>query len=409
MAVFDILPSTNISTNDIRDTLSAGGGSVNNHASSWFKPEAKINQYAYFKPIRSETEVKSTITDKDYYDSLAVTKYMIGNPIPQNFVYSYNSPYPSYPLRLGDFRGYMKNEYPELCDLSKIPDIWNFDTQNERISIAAGNSNKWLMDILVTKAYETGESRYFNHILIIATKGNDKRYFLLTGLFKSEMSFIANIPATPEVISYFRTIGIEDYICDAIGVIVPLGHPLYNVPFKILTTLDNIPEFIVHPEVTSAGKIYSPIKRGFKITNPANRAFWSFKFSDAGNGRDMYIPLDAIYGARLFVNSSLGSSDNLNLVGLTGEFDRWTDLGGDFIRESKYTSISGEFSLEYYNFGTASSPQIVKPTVVPSPFVTVIDTGVDIRVEWNNIPISDFNSFEIKAHYLDPNYRPENT
>lgn len=52
MAVYDVLPTTNLKYDDIRDTLNAGDGSVNNDVSSAFKESANINMWSKHKPVR---------------------------------------------------------------------------------------------------------------------------------------------------------------------------------------------------------------------------------------------------------------------------------------------------------------------------------------------------------------------
>lgn len=49
--VRDIIPSENIKYDDIRDTLNANGGSVNNNVSSAFKEAANINPWSKKKPV----------------------------------------------------------------------------------------------------------------------------------------------------------------------------------------------------------------------------------------------------------------------------------------------------------------------------------------------------------------------
>ena len=51
MAVLNILPTKNLSYNDIRDTLNANGGSVNNSAQTAFKENANLNWTSKHKPV----------------------------------------------------------------------------------------------------------------------------------------------------------------------------------------------------------------------------------------------------------------------------------------------------------------------------------------------------------------------
>lgn len=48
--VYDTLPSENLKYSDIRDTLSANGGSVNNNVETAFAANANINMFAKYKP-----------------------------------------------------------------------------------------------------------------------------------------------------------------------------------------------------------------------------------------------------------------------------------------------------------------------------------------------------------------------
>ena len=45
MAVYNILPSTNLKTEDIRDTLNANGGSVSNDCLTFFTDAANIRMW----------------------------------------------------------------------------------------------------------------------------------------------------------------------------------------------------------------------------------------------------------------------------------------------------------------------------------------------------------------------------
>lgn len=135
MAVYSILPTTNLKAEDIRDTLNSNGGSVSNGLLTFFTTNAKINKWARYKP---ESYKKNfDLTDDDRFTNhygLSMTGYasLWGNPQlvsvtdgkidiskdTTGFLYKLckgtlgqfdyilpqggeNSPY-----RLGDFRGY---------------------------------------------------------------------------------------------------------------------------------------------------------------------------------------------------------------------------------------------------------------------------------------------------------------
>lgn len=56
MAVYsDVLPTTDLKYEDIRDTLNANGGSVNNDVSTAFKTSSGINVWSKHKPVPLNT------------------------------------------------------------------------------------------------------------------------------------------------------------------------------------------------------------------------------------------------------------------------------------------------------------------------------------------------------------------
>ena len=122
MAVHEIIPSTNVSMADIRDTLNANEGNVTNVLGSFFGDSAKINKWAKFKPVsykgdfpangvQWKGDANSTLWGlqvgimnnaqsqkgpKDMYDSSSMPNYDYDRPKG-----GANSPY-----RLQDFCGY---------------------------------------------------------------------------------------------------------------------------------------------------------------------------------------------------------------------------------------------------------------------------------------------------------------
>jgi hypothetical protein len=144
MAVYDILPNTNLTVSDIRDTLNANGGTTDNEFSSLFKAAANHNKWSKEKPTKyykllfakgnEEPKqwqadnglcgfVKSSVVFTDR-DSL-VESHKSGD------IYIYELPTggESYPFRIGDFRGYSTK--------AKSP-ILNFEREGE---IVANNSS----------------------------------------------------------------------------------------------------------------------------------------------------------------------------------------------------------------------------------------------------------------------------
>lgn len=137
MAVYDILPSSNLTDSDIRDTLRAGGGAVDFDSRSWFKQEAHINLYSRYKPI-CHPEILSPV---DFYKGVYSMEpdrngdcglwiedkvaYPIGGSLSSKCsaiqdasgnTWSYRHPDGSFnePLRSSDFRGYNDKAVPPI-------------------------------------------------------------------------------------------------------------------------------------------------------------------------------------------------------------------------------------------------------------------------------------------------------
>lgn len=127
MAVYDILPDTNLTGADVRDTLNANGGSVGDNFTSFFTSGANISMWAKFKPNVSPTlffdlqawksngyrgadgKCGLTILSKKTTMSNFHTYLENGSAL-----WSYTPPKGgrTEPMRMGDFRGY----YPKATN-----------------------------------------------------------------------------------------------------------------------------------------------------------------------------------------------------------------------------------------------------------------------------------------------------
>ena len=103
--VYDILPSENLKYDDIRDTLNAGGGSVNNTISSAFQAAANIQKWAKYKPVSLPTNfVVGTIKNEiDWNDEIEPSG---GRNLPWWYGSYYEPVYTIPVIRLSDFRLY---------------------------------------------------------------------------------------------------------------------------------------------------------------------------------------------------------------------------------------------------------------------------------------------------------------
>lgn len=70
MAVYEILPTTNLKWDDIRDTLNANGGNVNNSAVTAFQSSANINKWSKYKAVRLNENFPSYDTYYTVQDGL---------------------------------------------------------------------------------------------------------------------------------------------------------------------------------------------------------------------------------------------------------------------------------------------------------------------------------------------------
>lgn len=152
MAIYDVIPTSNVTFNDIRDTLNSQGGSVNNNVASAFKTSSNINYWSKKKPVH----VFNTPFCQDFNPSApnykegwwtswdgncgfvpkSVASY---KNIPEahddgmnGWVYELPEGGERDPLRLGDFAGY----YPKA-----IPIVTNFAVTPSTVSNRVGNFN----------------------------------------------------------------------------------------------------------------------------------------------------------------------------------------------------------------------------------------------------------------------------
>lgn len=126
--VRDIIPSQNVTWDDIRDTLAAGGGSVNNDVASAFKESAKINMWSKHKPVK---HLKLFPTDYNYLKeakyglTVPAMVHPVDNGKLTNNVWQYEIPsVDSDAKRLGDFRNYNPNAIP--CITCEFPSSIGF-------------------------------------------------------------------------------------------------------------------------------------------------------------------------------------------------------------------------------------------------------------------------------------------
>lgn len=125
MAVYSILPKNDLTGNDIRDTLKANGGNVNNKDFTWFSVDANINKWSKYKPTKY-TGISPDInvqykgnnqlcgfSERIWNTGIPAKLYAAGDP----YIYELPTGEIQYPYRPGDFRGYNPKQEPFLYSL----------------------------------------------------------------------------------------------------------------------------------------------------------------------------------------------------------------------------------------------------------------------------------------------------
>lgn len=126
--VRDIIPSQNVTWDDIRDTLNSANGSVNNNVTSAFQKAANINMWSKHKPVK---HLKLFPTDYNYLKeakyglTVPAMVHPVDNGKLTNNVWQYEIPSAdSDAKRLGDFRNYNPNAIP--CITCEFPSSIGF-------------------------------------------------------------------------------------------------------------------------------------------------------------------------------------------------------------------------------------------------------------------------------------------
>lgn len=216
MAVYDILPDTNLKGVDIRDTLNANGGSVGDNFTSFFTSGANINMWSKYKPVVYPVEFFSLDEWKGLNGHKGAYKGFYGDcglTIPvratiETFrtilesgeaMWSYTPPAggTTEPMRLGDFRGYNPKAINPIGTLDTSGYSQNGDVNVEGnvtfdIEVATGMTNNLeygdieINDVPLTQFY----------LGVYAVKGSSYRYKTNKVPIGDEYSFSVDLPLT---------------------------------------------------------------------------------------------------------------------------------------------------------------------------------------------------------------------
>lgn len=138
MAVYEILPTTNLKWDDIRDTLNANGGNVNNSAVTAFQSGANIQRWAKYKPVVYYKDFTSMEEEWWRGDDLKCGLTVRYSPTDGDIIdiykrgdaYTYNY-LTKGPYRLGDFRGYYPKAEPYIRTNVPQDKVFEWDFNND--------------------------------------------------------------------------------------------------------------------------------------------------------------------------------------------------------------------------------------------------------------------------------------
>ncbi len=405
MAAYDVLPSTNLTDSDIRDTLRAGGGVVDFDSRSWYKPEANINPFSLRKPYCDYLRNANDATT--YNNHMIKVAYRIGDALPASFKYQSILPIGSNesgkesPQRSADFKGYNRNEIAAVVDLSPIPDQVDYDEYGASFPIAFSTSGLW--QYLVA-----GQGAYFdNGVLLIITSGSETRYFVNKTNNFSEWRVTFGFGGNKTLGAIFRSINIQNYTCHLIAIAVPYSHPDKVTGWHEVTPSQNY-TYLCYPEFPYQGKVQFPFKKNFRITRPKARCFWDVTIIDNGNGRDRYVPLDMVFSGYL-AKTGTGVFQDLWIESGGIKWEDWsiqagvhdgtggTGASGDFIYENTpVTALEGVLTFPYLYLG-----DWVKPEITSNGAVVQDDPDRRIVILRWNIGIKETASLNVGLSYYD--------
>lgn len=195
-----VIPDTNVNlATNIRDVLNAAGGSVGNNVISFFKPDAKIDKWARFKPTiyygldfpngteePKQWQARDGLCGFDESSILFNSTSALVSAFNNDSVYTYLLPTggTAAPLRLGDFRGYKTDAVSPVWSFDYTGQIYANDSSSSSTFTILGNSsidtdkNLQMKDILPDGVSSLSEF-YFG--VVIADKSGSVKETIKSG------------------------------------------------------------------------------------------------------------------------------------------------------------------------------------------------------------------------------------
>lgn len=334
MAVQTTLPTTNLTFNDIRDTLNSGGGSVTNEVATAFKTTSGINKWAKYKPedyakdfdltdanrkanyysfnIPYNTSANGADTSfrRTYLGWWAYKVSVAGSGGSLDWYYRLPQGGSSSPMRLGDFRGYVKDAKCPVTtgvqNLTSVSQINRFDWQTLtffRAPQGASSSNLPLGDIIPTASNTYFTAEIYKNLATNAFQSSTPTTHLVhsSNIAASEVQYLSyDIPSdatTLDIVLGFKQIS-GGSIIEGGGFVAPI---ISGYPFIKRYTIYN--EF--NRTVTSAG-----FKTGDKLSGSFITSTTSYTTTSSPNILIAFKVKQANKAIRIVNNWSVAAPSN---------------------------------------------------------------------------------------------------
>lgn len=200
MAVKEVIESSSVLLEDIRDTLNANGGSVGNDASTFFTESANINMWAFYKPY-AYSDVTTKLTDtqiKGINCGFEVKQIASYTSLPSvmdggmnGWSYTLPSGGSSSPYRCGDYVGYYAASMPMISNFY-IPVQVSLQETSEHVSSSAIVTIVNTLKRSVTLSDLSGLSSCKSALYLVNSRSSATRMF--TGTTLSDGIFGVSFP-----------------------------------------------------------------------------------------------------------------------------------------------------------------------------------------------------------------------
>lgn len=375
---------------------------------------SKINKWSYIKPIQDPALSECSFSIKKYKESISRVFVYCPNSTINSADYTYLPPHSNF--RLLDFDGYNHNSFAAKCDVAGVlPSNIDFDNCIYNIPIELGAGDLW-SDLLVS----TPGDRWENALLLVCKKGNYTHTYRTERFNRYNNNVILSL-GSPEhtdqsAYKHFKSIGIADYTVDIMAIAIPETHPDKANGFIEITDVTN---YQVYPLTNINGKIWNPLKKGVRISNPKPRTFWEVSAYDAGNQTDgTYIPEDALIGGDLMGIRADGGGVDLWYEPNGIPFKDFINspwghgIGGIIARGSVlttgiYTKMKGNLNIYYYEFNSGDR---VRPVIISYGAGGVVNwLSRNVNIKFDNLTMGtgdSVNAMTASFYFVDPNFRP---